>query len=691
MQKNPRQCVGFEQTLSDHPTQRHLNMPQFQACFSALQTDPKRASKRVVEDGVQQGVQQLTILADHLQEVEPHPDKNRARGGVMVYVNTWNDETTATFLELREFVLPFLARLRYTDQWCQLGVPGDKDWSWMGASYDKKATWRTESGVKNGIDMLCAAVSAGCFSSSEKETRILAKIVLLDGIYGLDLTWEVLDTIIFSGKRHAIDGLAKEIEWLKKNDWSGQSLLADLSLRCLIHGCTMGGRGQCLGVATWTTKDDVRAACELVRDIFDQFRHNLDCYESLMEDLRILVRIRPDLAQTAWDTLGLSLRTHLVTKALFVCECDWKEEEVLAKEEQQRWSSVDLLRAVSISIALWDETQQHQQTTTTASTADEGIFAYLTEDKRVQNVLQMKRCTISRSEASWHYFLSEFKRMPTNIPVCVCCSNGKAKPLLYCNWKKGMAERKEIQQIKKSAEEAAAQDQHAESLVLCQTALDLIASQKDPVMESNYPTLSDTIQLLAGKALFQLGRYRESIKALDNSLPPNYGWGGGLKGNSNGFGLSGVANAAKWRGISEEAYKQQERTKLIDCGAHEACVHSLLMRAKFNAGFTKDVRDDAEMLLRAKLEDGEDPIGVEDIAQAQKHAREILVELDASTLRMHRSGKCCAYCKKAPEANEKFNACSNCRMYRYCCRQCQKNHWKNGHKEECLKEKESTK
>ena len=31
--------------------------------------------------------------------------------------------------------------------------------------------------------------------------------------------------------------------------------------------------------------------------------------------------------------------------------CDW-EEEVLAKEEQERWSSVDLLRAVSISIAI---------------------------------------------------------------------------------------------------------------------------------------------------------------------------------------------------------------------------------------------------------------------------------------------------------------------------------------------------
>ena len=30
----------------------------------------------------------------------------------------------------------------------------------------------------------------------------------------------------------------------------------------------------------------------------------------------------------------------------------WEEEEVLAKEEQERWSSVDLLRAVSISIAI---------------------------------------------------------------------------------------------------------------------------------------------------------------------------------------------------------------------------------------------------------------------------------------------------------------------------------------------------
>jgi hypothetical protein len=196
--------------------------------------------------------------------------------------------------------------------------------------------------------------------------------------------------------------------------------------------------------------------------------------------------------------------------------------------------------------------------------------------------------------------------------------------------------------------------------------------------------LADKIQLLAGKAFFQLGRYRESMKALDNSLP--------YKGcKSNGDTVVGSAEMANLLGISEEDYKQKERTKLIDCGAHEACVHSLLMRAKFNAGFTKDVRDDADMLLRAKLADGEDPIGVEDIVRAQKHAREILVELDASTLRMHRSGRCCALCKQAPEANEKFNACGNCKLFRYCSPRCQKKHWKNGHKEECLKMKESTK
>jgi len=66
--------------------------------------------------------------------------------------------------------------------------------------------------------MLLKAITAGCFALSEKETRIIAKIVLLDQIYGLDMTWGHLDVIIFSGKRHAIDGLAKEIRWLKKND-----------------------------------------------------------------------------------------------------------------------------------------------------------------------------------------------------------------------------------------------------------------------------------------------------------------------------------------------------------------------------------------------------------------------------------------------------------------------------------------
>ena len=690
VQKNPKQCIGVEQTLSFF-IQTRPHFIRFQAFFSALQKDPNKMSKAdeflLLSDGVQDGIQQLTNLAHHLEEVKCSDGVNS------YYANTWNDTTTATFLSLRRFILPFLARMQYTDQWCKLGLPGDDDWSCFGPDDDKRTTWRKESSVYCGIEMLMKAITAGCFALSEKETRIIAKIVFLEGIHGMDMTWGHLDVIIFSGKRHAIDGLAKEIQWLKKNEWSGQALLANLSLICLTHGCEAGGGGSSLDVATWTTKDDVRAACELVVEIFLDFRHDEESYEHLFEGLTLLVKLRPDFAQTAWDTLGLSMRTHLATKAVFVCECDWKEEGSKKGDVEEPFNGVDLLRVISISIELY-ETQQQQKTNTTASTTDESIFAYLTEDKRVQNLLEMKRCAISRTEASWQYFLSEFQRDPTNIPVCACCLKAKGKPLLFCNWEKGIAERNEIEQVKKSAEEAAAQDHHAESLVLCQTALDLIASQKDPdLLTGSYPTLLDTIQLLTGKVLFQLGRYRESIKMLDNSLPPNYGWGGGLKGNSNGSAMGKVITEqiAKRQGLSVEAYKQKERTRMIDCGAHEACVHSLLMRAKFSVGFTKDVRNDAEMLLRAKLKDGEDPIGLEDIAQAQKHAREILVELDASTLRMHRSGKCCAYCKNAPGAKEKFNACSNCLMYRYCSKECQKKHWKTGHKEECLKGKETAK
>ena len=698
--KNPKECIGFESTLSFYPSRRSVNIPRFQACFSALQKEPIAMSEADKTLFLSDGVQQLTNLARRLNETYSNDD-----GIHSYFVNPWNDTTTATFLALRRSVLPFLARMLYTDQWCQLGLPGDDDWSCFGASDEKRATWRAESSVDAGMDMLIKAITAGCFSLSEKESRIIAKIVMLDNIYGLDMTWEALDIIIFSGKRRAIDGLAKEITWLHKNEWSGQSLLVDLCLRTLIHGCNGGGAQPppALGKATWATKDDVRAACELVVEIFLDFRNDKECYEHLFEDLRLVVTLRPDFAQTAWDTLGLSIRTHIALSAVFVCECDWNEEGSKEAEEEGGGEpfneSVDLLRVISISIA-FHELQLQQQTTTTtkASTPDdESMFAYLTEDKRVQQVLHMKRCTISRTEASWQYFLSEFQRDPTNIPVCSksCCSNEKPKPLLFCNWEKNIAERNEIQQVKTSAEEAAAQNQHAECLVLCQTALDLVASQKNPgLLNGSYPTLLNTIQLLTGKTLFQLGRYRESIKMLDNSLPPGGFYGGSLKRNSitREDSILGpyVARAAAIRGMSEEAYIQQEKTKMINCGAFEANVHSLLMRAKFNVGFTKDVRNDAEMLLRAKLTEGEDPIGSEVIAQAQKHAREILVELDASTLRMHRSGRCCAFCKKAPNAEEKFNACGKCKMYRYCSTTCQKAHWKNGHKKECLKGKKAT-
>lgn len=47
----------------------------------------------------------------------------------------------------------------------------------------------------------------------------------------------------------------------------------------------------------------------------------------------------------------------------------------------------------------------------------------------------------------------------------------------------------------------------------------------------------------------------------------------------------------------------------------------------------------------------------------------------------------CPSCRKPYSEKEKFLYCGACKLSRYCSEKCQKEHWKNGHKLVCLKEK----
>eukprot|EP00931_Biecheleriopsis_adriatica_P019831 TRINITY_DN13404_c0_g1_i1.p1 TRINITY_DN13404_c0_g1~~TRINITY_DN13404_c0_g1_i1.p1 ORF type:complete len:340 (-),score=55.71 TRINITY_DN13404_c0_g1_i1:27-1046(-) len=50
---------------------------------------------------------------------------------------------------------------------------------------------------------------------------------------------------------------------------------------------------------------------------------------------------------------------------------------------------------------------------------------------------------------------------------------------------------------------------------------------------------------------------------------------------------------------------------------------------------------------------------------------------------VHKEISSCAYCKKLPEG-DKFKKCSGCQMVCYCSPECQKKHWKAGHKQNCV-------
>ena len=47
------------------------------------------------------------------------------------------------------------------------------------------------------------------------------------------------------------------------------------------------------------------------------------------------------------------------------------------------------------------------------------------------------------------------------------------------------------------------------------------------------------------------------------------------------------------------------------------------------------------------------------------------------------TGKSCGWCERVQEQGERFNSCSRCKVVYYCSKTCQREHWRNGHRDTC--------
>ena len=48
-----------------------------------------------------------------------------------------------------------------------------------------------------------------------------------------------------------------------------------------------------------------------------------------------------------------------------------------------------------------------------------------------------------------------------------------------------------------------------------------------------------------------------------------------------------------------------------------------------------------------------------------------------------RKQKSCAWCERVEKQGERFNCCSRCKVVYYCSKTCQRDHWRNGHRDTC--------
>jgi hypothetical protein len=46
--------------------------------------------------------------------------------------------------------------------------------------------------------------------------------------------------------------------------------------------------------------------------------------------------------------------------------------------------------------------------------------------------------------------------------------------------------------------------------------------------------------------------------------------------------------------------------------------------------------------------------------------------------------KVCSYCESVEDSEHKLQTCSRCLLVAYCSKECQRAHWKNGHKQTCI-------
>ena len=285
--ENPgeKNVVCWQNVLHTFPSYQCYGLgpaPKFTDCFAALLKEPAKASEAdaaLIQQGDVDGL--IAFARDGLPP------------GNLVMGYEWDDTMTASFQQLRPSVLALLVRLQYRDCWEKLGSPGDDDWSCFGAADDARTRWRKESPVLACLDMLANAAGAGCLKVSKDEAGAMAKLAILDNIYGVDNCFETMDLIIYSGHRDAIDGVTEVIAWLKENCWSGQGGLVQLCIGVLTHHDHVSTNHHCvyddvvylaqkpgLGRAVWATEDDARAVCKLLVGVLTDFRHKNDTYVS---------------------------------------------------------------------------------------------------------------------------------------------------------------------------------------------------------------------------------------------------------------------------------------------------------------------------------------------------------------------------------------------------------------------------
>ena len=132
-----------------------------------------------------------------------------------------------------------------------------------------------------------------------------------------------------------------------------------------------------------------------------------------------------------------------------------------------------------------------------------------------------------------------------------------------------------------------------------------------------------------------------------------------------------------------------ERIYIPEPSSYLACYYYNIASSKDTSGAATFFYSQAlANLFVYRLHDGNVPIGFNVMPAAffwLRKSRDMGDEdarkkLEAWTGDMQRS---CANCGKEAQADEKFKQCSKCRAQWYCCKECQVEAWRVGHKKDC--------